>query len=235
MGLKIEGEKIKAKFIERPNRFQAVVEIDGEREIVHVPNTGRLKELLIPGATVYLLKSNDTKRKTKYTLMFVEKGENLICIYSSLANRVLENALKEGQIHLGYGLLKREVVYGESKFDFMIEGENKTYIEVKCVTLEEDGIAKFPDAPTERGVRHIHELIDAKKKGYISKIVLIAFMDYVKYFVPNYITDKKFYEALKKAKDEGVDIMCLKCKITVDEISIINEIPVNLDIDIHSH
>lgn len=235
MGLKIEGEKIKAKFIERPNRFQAIVEIDGEREIVHVPNTGRLKELLIPGANVYLLKSNDIKRKTKYTLMFVEKGHHLICIYSSLANRVIENALKAGEIHLGYGLLKREVTYGSSKFDFMIDGESKTYIEVKCVTLEEDGIAKFPDAPTQRGVRHIYELIEAKQKGYNSKVVFVAFMDYPKYFVPNYQTDKKFYEALKKAKDNGVDIICLKCNITVDEISIIDEIPVNLDIDIHSH
>lgn len=235
MGFKINGEKIKAKFIERPNRFQAIVEINGEREITHVPNTGRLKELLIPGAIVYLLKSNDIKRKTKYTLMFVEKGENLICIYSSLANRVLENALKEGQIFLGYGTLKREVTYGDSKFDFMIDGDNKTYIEVKCVTLEENCVAKFPDAPTTRGVRHIYELIDAKEKGHSSKIVFVTFMDFVKHFVPNYITDKKFYEALKKAKDVGVDIMCFKCKITVDEICIIDEIPVNLDIDIHSH
>lgn len=233
MGYKIEGEKVEAIFKIRLNRFQALVDIDGKEEIVHVPNTGRLKELLIPNTKVFLIKSNNELRKTKYSLMFVEKKKKLICINSSLANRVLEEEMRSGRIHLGYGDIKREVTFGNSKFDFCINGDNKTFIEVKCATYEDNNVAKFPDAPTERGRRHIEELISIKNMGMDSKIIFIAFMDYASYFVPFKEIDEKFYECILKAYRSGVDIKCYRCNILLDEISIKDEIPVVLDIDNH--
>lgn len=233
MGYKIAGYKKEAIFLKRLNRFEAIVEVDGREELVHVPNTGRLKELLIEGTKVYLLMSENEKRKTKYTLMFVDKNGKLICINSSLANRVLEDALKNGDVYLGDGKLKREVTYGNSKFDFCILGEKNIFIEVKCATYECNGIARFPDAPTERGSRHIEELINLKRQGYESKVIFIAFMDYVECFTPYREIDEKFYKTLIKAKKNGVDIKCYRCYITLDEIGIIDEIPVKLDIDNH--
>ncbi|SHE67024.1 MULTISPECIES: DNA/RNA nuclease SfsA [Caloramator] len=235
MGYKIAGNKKEAIFIKRLNRFEAIVEVDGKEELVHVPNTGRLKELLIPETKVYLLDSNNMKRKTRYSLMFVNKNDKLICINSSLANRVLEEAIIKGDVYLGDGELKREVTYGNSKFDFYIKGEKHTFIEVKCATYELDGIARFPDAPTDRGSRHVEELINLKKLGYESKVIFIAFMDYAKYFTPYKEMDDKFYKTLLKAKENGVDIKCFRCYITLDEIGILNEIPVKLDIDNHYH
>ncbi|KRQ87146.1 Sugar fermentation stimulation protein A [Caloramator mitchellensis] len=228
MGYKIIGEKVKAIFIERINRFEAKVLLNNEEIIVHVPNTGRLRELLVTNVVVYLLKSNSYKRKHQYTLMFVEKNNKLICINSALANRVVEEAIKEGALYLGEGILKREVIFYNSKFDLYIDGNEKAFIEVKCATFEEDGIAKFPDAPTERGRKHIYELIKAAEMGYKAKIIFIAFMDYAIRFEPYWEIDEEFAKVLSAANKKGVEILAYGCNISLEEISIKEKIDIKI-------
>lgn len=225
MAVEIGGEKINGIFLNRPNRFEAEVLINGEVEIAHVANTGRMKEMLIPGVEVILQKSDNPKRKTKYSLMFVKKNKNLICIKSALANNVFEDAFNNGRISWVSGDLKREVTYKNSRFDFFISGEENCFVEVKCGTYEEDGILKFPDAPTDRGRKHIGELIDASKNGYKGAIAIIGFMDYITEFTPHYKIDEKFGVKLKEAVENGIELHVYKTRITQDEIELLEEIP----------
>lgn len=212
---------VKGKFISRPNRFIAIVEIDGVKEVCHVKNTGRCKELLIPGVTVILEKSSNEKRKTKYDVLAVYKGDKLINIDSSAPNKVFFEYLKKQP---GITKIKPEAKYKSSRFDFYIErGAEKVFIETKGVTLEENDIFMFPDAPTERGVKHINELIDAKENGYTSQIVFIIQADYGMYFTPNEKTHKAFAEALKEADRKGVEIYCFCCYVNENEILIKGE------------
>ncbi|SEF60885.1 sugar fermentation stimulation protein A [Caloramator fervidus] len=229
VGFKIEGKKVEGRFVKRLNRFEAIVEIGKNYELCHVPNTGRLKELLVEDAKIYLVKNDKKNRKTKWTLMFVEKKDGLVCINSSMANNVLECALRDNTISLGEGIIKREENFLKSKFDFFIDGPFKTFIEVKCATFEQNKIAKFPDAPTERGKKHIEELIKAVQMGYKAKIVFIAFMDFVNCFEPYKDIDEKFAFLLKEAYKKGVEILAYKCSITLDEVSISDKIPVNIN------
>lgn len=228
MGYKIPGEKVEGRFIKRLNRFEALVEIEGKEILCHVPNTGRLRELLLPDAKVFLVKSSNKNRKTEWTLMFVEKDKGLVCINSAMANRVLESAIKENTIKLGNGALKREVSFYNSKFDFLIDGDEKIFIEVKCATFEENGIAKFPDAPTDRGRRHIEELIKAVELGYKAKIIFVAFMDFVNHFTPYKEMDEKFSITLRRAKEKGVEVLAYRCNITLNEINIKDRITVEI-------
>lgn len=225
--VKIEGKKQRGIFIERPNRFEALVEVDGSIERVHVPNTGRMKELLHTGCEVVLLEANNPNRKTKYTMMFVYKGKNLICVNSAFANRVFEDAFKRDMFPWLNGNLRREVKYNNSRFDFLIEGDVNTFVEVKCGTYEEDDILMFPDAPTERGRRHIDELILAKNEGFNTAIVIIAFMDYVKSFTPNYKIDREFGEKLYFAYQNSVNVKVYNCNVTIDNVDIKEEIKIN--------
>lgn len=200
---------VKGIFKNRPNRFIANVIINGKEETVHVKNTGRCKELLIDGVTVILEESDNTNRKTKYSLISVYKGEKLINMDSQSPNSVFAEALIDGKIEQigSVDFLKREVKYNNSRFDIYYEKNNKKgFIEVKGVTLEENGVVMFPDAPTERGTKHILELIEAKKEGYDVGIAFVVQMKDVKYFTPNKERDKKFYDALYKAYKEGVNI-----------------------------
>jgi sugar fermentation stimulation protein A len=222
--MKISGEKVFGTFLERPNRFEALVEIEGEINLVHVPNTGRMSELLHFGTRVVLVKSQNPNRKTKYSLIFVYKQDHLICINSILANKVFEEGVRNGTIDLSKGEIIREYTYGKSRIDFLIEGEDKTLIEIKCCTYEEDNHARFPDAPTERGRKHINELMKASKEGYKAEIIILAFMDYVEKFSPNYKIDKEFGELLKLAYDNGVTVRVFRCKIQIEEVSIDKEI-----------
>lgn len=224
--MNIKGEMVKGFLIERINRFEALVLIDGKEELVHVPNTGRMKEMLFKGTEVILKKSNNEKRKTKYSMFFVIKNDHLICIDSILANRVFEEAVKDGRIPWLNGDVKREVAFHDSRIDFFIEGINNTFVEVKCATYEEDGIVMFPDAPTERGRRHIDELIKALNDGYNSAIVILSFLDYVEKFIPNYKIDREFGEKLKIAKESGVIVKAYRCRIKIDEVTLDEEIPV---------
>lgn len=225
MAVEIGGEKVKGIFIKRPNRFEAEVLVNGKIEIAHVANTGRMSEMLTEGVEVILQKSDNPKRKTKYSLMFVKKRDSLICIKSALANNVFEDAFKNGKINWIKGKLQREVTYKNSRFDFLITGNENCFVEVKCGTYEENGILKFPDAPTSRGRKHIDELIDAKNNGFNGAIVIIGFMDYITEFTPNYKIDSEFGLKLKKALDSGIDFHVYKTIIKENSIEIYEEIP----------
>lgn len=226
---------IKAKFIKRPNRFVAYCEINGQEEKVHVKNTGRCKELLIPGVNVYLEEGTNPNRKTKYSLVAVEKGNRLINMDSQVPNQIVEEALHEGKIklpgiHEDLKLVKREQTYGKSRFDFYLETEKeKIFIEVKGVTLEEQGVVKFPDAPTERGVKHIEELISATREGYRCFIIFVVQMSEVSYFIPFEERHPEFAQALRSAQEAGVGILAYTCDVTVDGLSIEAPLPVRLD------
>lgn len=221
-------------FINRPNRFIANVEINGKSELVHVKNTGRCKELLTEGCTVYLCASENPQRKTKYDLVAAEKarynqGFLLINLDSQIPNDAAEEFFKKGNLFSQNAVIKREVKYGNSRFDFYIEDNGKKiYLEVKGVTQENDGIALFPDAPTERGVKHIEELIKCKKEGYEACILFIIQMKEIKLLRPNDITHKAFGDTLRKAEKEGVKILALDCNVTPDSITADKEIPVVL-------
>lgn len=226
----------KGKFIERPNRFVAHVEIEGVKEKVHVKNTGRCKELLLPGASVYLedFKDRMGKRNLRYSLIGVEKGDTLVNMDSQAPNKVVCEALKEEKIKLngilGNEKVKGEYVYGRSRLDFYIEDNkgNKGFVEVKGVTLEENRVAKFPDAPTQRGIKHIEELIKIKEEGYGAAIVFVIQMKGVKRFEPNWIRHDEFGIALKRAEKVGVEVMAYDCIVTENSLNIDKKISVFL-------
>ena len=221
---------VEGRFIERPNRFIAKVEIGGVTETVHVKNTGRCRELLVKGTTVYLEKSNNPERKTGYDLIAVLKnGKTLINMDSQIPNAVTEEWLKKGNLFSKDAVIRREVTHNKSRFDFYIEeGGRKIFLEVKGCTLETDGIARFPDAPTERGVKHINELIDCTNLGFEAYILFVIQMKGIKHFEPNNVTHKAFGDALRNAENKGVNILAYDCNVTKDTIEIDKEIKVLL-------
>lgn len=220
---------ISGKFIERPNRFVAIVDVDGKRETVHVKNTGRCRELLVPGCTVYLAVSDNPNRKTACDLVAVKKGELLINMDSQAPNDVAEEWLDKGTLFSENAVIRREVTYGKSRFDFYIEdGGRKIFLEVKGCTLEKDGVAMFPDAPTERGVKHINELCTCMKDGYEAYLLIVIQMQGCKEFVPNDETHKAFGDALREAEKSGVKIIAMDCEISPDSIVICDRVPVEL-------
>lgn len=219
----VYNETVKAVFKNRPNRFIANVILNGKDETVHVKNTGRCKELLLEGATVILEKSNNTNRKTAYSLIAVYKGDNIVNMDSQAPNEIFADAISSGKIEeIGeVDFVKREVKYKNSRFDIYYEKNGKKgFVEVKGVTLEENGLAKFPDAPTERGTKHILELMEAKKEGYETSIAFVVQMKGVKSFTPHKERDKKFYDALYKAYNEGVNILLYDCNVSENSIDI---------------
>lgn len=218
-----------AIFVNRPNRFIANVIIDGQLEKVHVKNTGRCKEILREGTKVYLEKSNNPNRKTKYSLISAYKDDLLINIDSQVPNNVVYSAINSNRIDelMDVNLLKKEVTYGDSRFDLYYEkGEEKGFIEVKGVTLETDGLSLFPDAPTERGTKHINGIIDSLKEGYKSYMFFLIQMPGIKYFKANEKMDSKFANALLQAKEEGVQILAYNSIITKDEIKLNEKVQV---------
>lgn len=215
------------RFIERPNRFIAYVEIAGKTETVHVKNTGRCAELLQPNATVYVQKSDNPERKTQWDLIGVKKGKRMINMDSQIPNKVVEEWIRKGNLFPKATLIKPETTYRQSRFDLYVEeGKRKIFVEVKGVTLEQDGVVKFPDAPTERGLKHINELCEAVKDGYEAYVFFVIQMKGVKYFTPNMATHAAFGEALKTAKAKGVHILAYDCKVGKDSIEIAKEVPV---------
>ncbi len=217
-------------FKKRPNRFIAHVEINGKEEVCHVKNTGRCRELLVPGALVFLEESDNPNRKTKYDLIGVEKGDRLINMDSQIPNKVVEEWLKEGNLFGMEAKVRREVVYGNSRFDLYIEsGERKIFMEVKGVTLEENSVVRFPDAPTQRGVKHIHELVNCIKDGYEAYLMFVVQMEDVSYFEPNYKTHPEFAKALKTAEKEGVHILAYDCIVRKDLINLAKPVRVYLE------
>lgn len=211
----------KGKFLSRPNRFIANVEIDGKAEVCHVKNTGRCKELLIEGCTVWLEHSDSESRKTAFDLVAVEKGDRLINMDSQAPNKAVGEWLREKMPFGESFSVYPEKKYGNSRFDFYLESQDrKIFMEVKGCTLEKDGVVLFPDAPTLRGVKHIEELSHCLDEGYESYIMILVQMSDVKYFTPNYDTHPEFGEALEKASQKGVKILCYDCNVTHDSMTV---------------
>lgn len=224
---------VEGVFISRPNRFIAQVIVDGTEQTVHVKNTGRCRELLVEGARVYLSVSDNPARKTKYDLIAVEKvtdrGVLLINMDSQIPNDVVAEWLPQSGLFPNDASIRREYSFGKSRFDFYVEvAERKAFVEVKGVTLEDNGVVSFPDAPTERGVKHIEELISAVEKGYESYIVFVVQMKGVTEFRPNRERHPEFADVLRKAYKSGVKIISLDCFVSPDEMKIDSEIKVNL-------
>ena len=208
---------VEAKFISRPNRFIANVELDGKELVVHVKNTGRCKELLIPGCRVYLEKATNPERKTPYDLVAVDTPIGIVNIDSQAPNAVV----KEWLLKQDYDLVVPEYKYGNSRIDFYMEkGEDKYLLEVKGCTLIKDGIGYFPDAPTERGVKHLRELTAAIDKGYKAMAAFVIQVEGVSEVRPNIETHPEFGVALKEAEEAGVEVLFLECNLKKDELTI---------------
>ncbi len=217
---------VRGRFLARPNRFVAHVEIDGREEVCHVKNTGRCRELLVPGCTVYLDKAKNPERKTKYDLVAVEKGQWLINMDSYAPNLAAGEFLPK---IFPESIIRPEYTYGNSRFDFYIEENNrKILLEVKGVTLENEGVVMFPDAPTERGLKHVRELAECVKNGYEGYLLFVVQMGKVKYFTPNNETHPEFGEALREASQAGVKLLAYDCKVTPDSMEIDSPVCIKL-------
>jgi sugar fermentation stimulation protein A len=221
-----------AKFIRRPNRFQGYVELDDEELMVHVPNTGRNKEILVPGYTVILREENNPARKTKYDLIAGYKGSRLINIDSQIPNKVVEEALREKKITAlaKYENIKREKTFGNSRFDFKLEDNkgSEYYLEGQGVTYEDNGRVSFPDAPTDRGRKHLLELIEVVRSGRRGGVLFLVQMEKVDYFIPFDERDKAFGEALRYAYNNGIDIFAYDCKVGENFITLNEEVEIRL-------
>ena len=222
------GKMVEGRFLARPNRFIARIEIDGKTEICHVKNTGRCKELLPSGARVWCLDAQSQTRKTRYDLITVQKGQRLINMDSQAPNAAAKEWLLAGGLG-DIADLKPESKYGDSRFDFSFTKDGRQcFLEVKGVTLENDGVCAFPDAPTQRGAKHLKELAKLAEAGFGAYVLFVIQMEGVTYLHPNDLTDKPFGEALRSAKNAGVQIMAYDCKITVDTMHINEKVEVKL-------
>lgn len=218
-----------ARFLSRPNRFVAQVELDGAETTVHVKNTGRCRELLRPGVPVWLVKSSNPARKTAYDLVTVQKGDRLINLDAQAPNRVFAQWAEAGHFVPGLTLLKAEQKHGDSRFDFYWEtGDRRGFVEVKGVTLEEDGAVFFPDAPTERGVKHLRGLTACLDEGYEAAVCFVIQMAGVTFFSPNDRTHPAFGEALRAAHAAGVRVLAMTCAVTPDSLTITDPVPLRL-------
>lgn len=221
---------VQGRFLARPNRFIAHVEADGGTQVCHVKNTGRCRELLTPGATVYLERAGNPARKTAYDLVAVEKGDLLVNLDAQAPNRVFGEFAAAGGFLPEVRAIRPEFTYGNSRFDFRLETADGGVhlVEVKGVTLEENGFARFPDAPTERGVRHIRELQQAAEAGYGAALVFVVQMAGMRSVAPNDTTHPAFGEALRQAAAHGVRVVAYGCRVTPQSLEIENKVPVDL-------
>ena len=230
------GRTIQGTFIDRPNRFIANVKIDGTGNSnpvvrVHVKNTGRCREILVPGARVVLVEGGNPSRSTRYDLVAVWKGDVLINIDSQAPNLVAKEGLEKVLGPLD--LVKAEQVYGDSRIDLYAEkGDRRILVEVKGVTLEFGGTCLFPDAPTKRGVKHVRELVKARKEGYEAYLLFVVQMGGMELFSPNFHTHREFGEALREAEKAGVGILAFECDVEPDSMELSRSIPVDL---VHNH
>lgn len=223
-------EMIKGRFVRRLNRFIAEVQVNGQTENVHVRNTGRLRELFLPDVPVLLEPAANPERKTKYSLVCVRKNDQWVNVDSTAPNQVVEEMVRSGRLFSDVDVVKREKTFGNSRFDLYVEhGGKKHYIEVKGVTLEVNGTARFPDAPTDRGIKHIRELMKAKAQGYLASIIFVIQMKGVTSFEPNRETHPAFAQVLKEAKTAGVEILAVDCIVTEDSLEADQRIPVNVE------
>lgn len=210
---------IKGTFIKRDNRFIAQVNINGNVEVCHIKNTGRCRELLVEGTEVWLEPSTNPARKTKYSLVVVNKNGRLVNMDSQAPNKVVEEAILNGLIFDNVTYLKREYKYDNSRFDFYMEqGEVKSFVEVKGVTLENNNVVSFPDAPSERAVKHLDELKNSLNDGYNAYVVFVVQMSDVNYFVPNIENHREFADKLKEVSKAGVNVLAYDCNVKYDEL-----------------
>ena len=235
--MKAYEKVVAATFVRRPNRFIAVVMLDGVETVVHVKNTGRCKELLVEGATVYLsVAPPESKRKTACDLIAVEKvlpnGQRLLInMDAQLPNALAEAWLRTRILDKPHITIRREVTHGDSRFDLCLtntETGKLTFVEVKGVTLERDGVASFPDAPTERGIKHLRGLADCVREGHDAYVFFVIQMKGVHLFRPNDKTHKAFGDALREVTEQGVGVLCMDCLVTPDTVTIHEQVPVEL-------
>ena len=226
----IYDRMVPGTFLERPNRFIAYVEIEGRKETVHVKNTGRCAELLQTGVRVYLQESENPGRKTKWDLIAVEKGSRMVNMDSQIPNKVVKEWLEAGHLFENITRIQPEFTYGNSRFDLYVEADGKRiFIDVKGVTLEQDGVVRFPDAPSDRAVKHVEELKAAVKEGYEAYVFFVIQMKDVRYFTPNMDTHPAFGEALRDAARAGVHVLAYDCEVSSDRIAIADIVPVVLE------
>ena len=222
------GKMVEGRFLARPNRFIAHIEIDGQVEICHVKNTGRCRELLPAGARVWCLDAQSPSRKTRYDLISVQKGHRLINMDSQAPNAAVREWLEAGGLGEITGL-KPEYRQGNSRFDFSFwKGGRQCFLEVKGVTLENDGICAFPDAPTQRGARHLKELTALAKEGFGAYVLFVIQMEDVQYLHPNDVTDPAFGAALREAATAGVEVLAYDCRVTPDTMVLRKPVAVQL-------
>ena len=208
-----------AVFLSRPNRFLAQVRTAGGEEVCHVKNTGRCRELLIPGTRIWVQRNDNPSRKTALDLIAAEKAGKVVNMDSQIPNKVAEEWIRSGHLFEEPRLIRPETRYGDSRFDLYLENaESRMFLEVKGVTLEEDGVARFPDAPTLRGVKHIQELIRCREEGYRAGILFVIQMKGIRYLEPNDRTHPEFGEALRRADRAGVEILAVDCRVTPESI-----------------
>lgn len=223
----------RARFLSRPNRFVAQVELDGETVVCHVKNTGRCRELLTPGAAVYLEPSNRPGRKTGFDLIAVEKPGRpeplMVNLDAQAPNKVFQEWAQSGAFLPGLTCLRPEQRWGRSRFDFYFEaGARRGFVEVKGVTLEDGGHARFPDAPTERGVKHIEELAACRREGFEAYLCFVIQMAGMRDFAPNDATHPAFGAALRKAAGSGVELLARECRVTPDTLELAGTVPIVL-------
>lgn len=218
-----------AVFVDRPNRFIAHVELNGRLEVCHVKNTGRCRELLIPGCRVYVQHQPSPTRKTAYDLIAVEKGERLLNMDANAPNRVFNEYVRAGRFLLGWSVIRPETTHGDSRFDFYLESPgHRLFAEVKGVTLEDDGVMRFPDAPTERGVKHLEGLARCVQEGYEAWAVFVIQTENVRWMEPNRRTHPAFADALRQAAQAGVHLLALDCHTEPDRLEICRPVEIRL-------
>ena len=225
----IYSNMLPARFLRRPNRFIAHIEVDGREEICHVKNTGRCRELLLPGTPVYVQKSQNPLRKTAFDLITVQKGNRLVNIDASAPNAAFSEWVQRGGTGIENLTLRPEVKNGDSRFDFLLQTpKGRIWVEVKGVTQEKDNMVMFPDAPTQRGAKHLHGLKRLVLEGDEAWAVFVVQMQGTSYFTPNREMDPQLAQALEDAAACGVRVLALECAVTPDSMEIIGEIPVRI-------
>ena len=218
-----------AVFVDRPNRFIAHVELNGRLEVCHVKNTGRCRELLIPGCRVYVQHQPSPTRKTAYDLIAVEKGERLLNMDANAPNRVFNEYVRAGRFLRGWSVIRPETTHGDSRFDFYLESPgHRLFAEVKGGTLEDDGVMRFPDAPTERGVKHLEGLARCVQEGYEAWAVFVIQTENVRWMEPNRRTHPAFADALRQAVQAGVHLLALDCHTEPDRLEICRPVEIRL-------
>lgn len=219
-------------FLARPNRFLAQVTVNGEEVLCHVRNTGRCKELLVPGAQVVVCQEENPNRKTRFSLLSVYKGKRLINMDSQAPNQVAREWLEQGGLLPPPCAVRPEVRWGDSRFDFMLEKDSRQcFVEVKGVTLEQEGTVLFPDAPTLRGARHLRELTRCAAQGIGAAVLFVVQMENVRAFRPNQAADPAFAQALRAAAAGGVRVLAYDCHVTEESLRLGGPVPVELEED----